>query len=103
MICPRPDVWRSPHMIWFYERGDQHLFYEVRLSAEGSGYELSLASPDAPLLTERFETEDALARRFTELQAALVREGWGPMERRPAVSAFERGGDHSGRAPLELC
>ena len=75
-------------MIWFYERGNQHLFYEVRLSDDGVGYELGLASPDGPLLTERFDSEEALSRRFTELQAALVREGWGPMERRPAVSAL---------------
>ena len=76
-------------MIWFYERGDQHLFYEVRLSDDGVGYELGLASPDGPLLTERFDSEEALSRRFTELQAALVREGWGPMERRPRVSALD--------------
>lgn len=90
-------------MIWFYERGNEHLFYEVRLSAEGSGYELGLASPDGPLLTERFETEDALARRFTELQAALAREGWGPMERRPALSPLAGRGPHGGRAPLQFC
>ena len=76
-------------MIWFYERGDQHLYYEVRLSDDGVGYELGLASPEGPLMTERFDSQDALARRFTELQAALVREGWGPMERRPAVSPLD--------------
>ena len=76
-------------MIWFYERGDQHLFYEVRLSDDGVGFELGLASPDGPLMTERFDSEEALSRRFTELQAALVREGWGPMERRPTLSALE--------------
>jgi hypothetical protein len=70
-------------------RGGQHLFYEVRLSDDGAGYELGLASPDGPLLTERFDSEEALSRRFTELQAALVREGWGPMERRPTVSALD--------------
>ena len=76
-------------MIWFYERGDQHLFYEVRLSDDGVGYELGLASPDGPLLTERFDSEEALSRRFTDLQAALAREGWGPMERRPRISALD--------------
>jgi hypothetical protein len=90
-------------MIWFYERGDKHLFYEVRLSLEGSGYELGLASPDGPLLTERFETEAALSRRFTELQAALVREGWGPMERRPALSVPECGGSNQSRSTLQFC
>jgi hypothetical protein len=70
-------------MIWFYERGNQHLYYEIRLREDGPGYELGLGMPDGMLLTEQFATEDALARRFTELQAALVREGWGPMDRRP--------------------
>lgn len=72
-------------MIWFYERGDQHLYYEVRLSDDGVGYELGLASPDGPLMTERLATEDALSRRFAELQAALLREGWGPMRRHPSA------------------
>jgi hypothetical protein len=82
-------------MIWFYERGDQHLYYEVRLSDDGVGYELGLASPEGPLMTERFDSEEALSRRFSELQAALVREGWGPMERRPGVSPL---GDALARA-----
>jgi len=70
-------------MIWFYERGNQHLYYEIRLREDGPGYELGLGMPDGVLLTERFASEDALTRRFTELQAALVREGWGPLDRRP--------------------
>lgn len=88
-------------MIWFYERGGQHLYYEVRISDDGLGYELGLASPDGPLMTERFTTEAALSRRFTELQAALVREGWGPMERRPGspLGDFGRKADGS---PLQF-
>jgi hypothetical protein len=70
-------------MIWFYERGNQHLYYEIRLREDGPGYELGLGMPDGVLLTEQFPTEEALTRRFTELQAALVRQGWGPMDRRP--------------------
>lgn len=70
-------------MIWFYQRGNQHLYYEVRLRDDGPGYELSLASPEGPLLTERFLTDDALTCRFTELRAALIREGWGPLRESP--------------------
>ena len=77
-------------MIWFYQRGDQHLFYEVRLRDDGPGYELGLSSPEGTLLTERFLSEDALTRRFAELQAALMREGWGPLDRRPRLPV-ERG------------
>jgi hypothetical protein len=71
-------------MIWFYERGEQHLYYDVHLRADGPGYELGLALPDGPLLTERFATEEALQRRFLELQTSLVRAGWGPLDGRPA-------------------
>lgn len=76
-------------MIWFYARGEQRLYYEVRLREDGPGFELGLASPEGPLLTERFATEAALSQRFAELEAALVREGWGPLQRRPYGSAFE--------------
>ena len=77
-------------MIWFYQRGDRHLFYEIRLRHDGPGYELGLASPEGTLLTESFSCEDALTRRFAELQAALLREGWGPAERRGQNSTLER-------------
>ena len=77
-------------MIWFYQRGDQHLYYEARLRDDGPGYELGLSTPDGTLLTERFNSEDALLTRFAELQAALQREGWGPVDLRPRESAFEQ-------------
>jgi hypothetical protein len=77
-------------MIWFYQRGDQHLFYEVRLRDDGPGYELGLASPEGTLLTERFVSEETLSRRSAELQAALLREGWGPADRRVRESTLER-------------
>jgi len=77
-------------MIWFYQRGEQHLFYEIRLRDDGPGYELALASPEGTLLTERFLSEEALTRRFTQLQAALMREGWGPIGRRWPESTLER-------------
>jgi hypothetical protein len=76
-------------MIWFYQRGDQHLYYEVRLRDDGPGYELGLCSPEGTLLTERFSNEEALSRRFLELQTALVREGWGPLDHQPIDSAFK--------------
>ena len=78
-------------MIWFYQRGDQHLYYEARLRDDGLGYELGLSSPDGTLLTEWFNSEDALLTRFAELQAALQREGWGPLDLRPRESAFDHG------------
>jgi hypothetical protein len=69
-------------MIWFYQRDSQHLYYEVRLRPDGPGFELGISYPEGTLLTERFDTESALADWFAELQMALMREGWGPLERR---------------------
>jgi hypothetical protein len=68
-------------MIWFYQRGGQHLYYEVRLRDDGDGFELGISYPEGTIV-ERFETEDALAERFMELQNELQKDGWGPLERR---------------------
>ena len=35
-------------MIWFYQRGGQHLYYEVRLRQDGPGYELGIWYRRAP-------------------------------------------------------
>ncbi len=72
-------------MIWFYQRGDKHLYYEIRLRDDGPGYELGISYPEGTLLTERFSTEAALERRFRQLRAALEREGWGPLEWRDSA------------------
>ena len=86
-------------MIWFYQRGGQHLFYEIRLRQDGPGFELGISYPEGTLLTERFLTEDALARRFSELQMALTHEGWGPLEKKPASGGRIASGSDS-RQPL---
>jgi len=78
-------------MIWFYQREGQHVYYEVRLRQDGPGFELGISYPGGSLLTETFDTEDALATRFAELQTSLQRAGWGPLERRePSVSRGKR-------------
>ena len=90
-------------MIWFYQRGDRHLYYEVRLRDDGPGYELGLASPEGTLLTEHFLSEEALTRRFAELQAALLRDGWGPLDRRSSESPLKRRGASGQRAGAMVC
>lgn len=71
-------------MIWFYQRGGEHLYYEVRLRQDGPGFELGIWYPHGAVLTEQFDSEDALAERFLALQGTLSAEGWGPLERKPA-------------------
>lgn len=63
-------------MIWFYQRAGRHLYYEIRLRQNGPGFELGITASDGPLLTERFESEEELSRRFAQLDDALSREGW---------------------------
>lgn len=85
-------------MIWFYQRGGQHLYYEVRLRQDGPGFELGIWYPEGTVLTEHFESEDALAERFVDLQTHLSREGWGPLERRtPALAGNQRAGAGAAR------
>jgi hypothetical protein len=89
-------------MIWFYQRGGQHLYYEVRLRQDGPGFELGIWYPEGTVLTEHFDSEDALAERFIDLQDRLNREGWGPLERREpsslAASGHGLGADGSRRS-----
>lgn len=87
-------------MIWFYQRNGQHLYYEVRLRQDGPGLELGISYPDGSTLTECFDTEEALATRFAELQLSLQREGWGPLERRGERSVGGRQHGGRGRGPL---
>lgn len=88
-------------MIWFYQRGGQHLYYEVRLRQDGPGYELAVWYPEGTVLTEQFDTEDALAERFLDLQNRLNREGWGALEPRTADLALRRQG--AGDAVSRVC
>jgi hypothetical protein len=70
-------------MIWFYQRDGQQLYYEIRLCQDGPGFELGISYPEGRVIVERFDTEDALASRFLEIQQTLQHDGWGPLERRP--------------------
>jgi hypothetical protein len=79
-------------MIWFYQRDGQQLYYEVRLRDDGPGFELGISHPGGTVLTERFDTEEALGARFLELQDSLRREGWGPLERRPTSASPDEPG-----------
>jgi hypothetical protein len=89
-------------MIWFYQRGGQHLYYEVRLRQDGPGFELGIWYPEGTVLTEQFDTEDALAERFLSLRDRLSREGWGPLEPRSAELAL-RSHNIRGAAAGRVC
>jgi len=65
-------------MIWFFERQQRRLHYEVRGQADGEGYEIVISHPDGRLETERYADTDELLQRTSVLQTTLIDEGWSP-------------------------
>jgi len=63
-------------MIWFFERQQRRLHYEVRRQADGEGYEIVISHPDGRLETERYADTEELLRRTAVLQITLIDEGW---------------------------
>jgi hypothetical protein len=70
-------------MIWFFERQDARLLYEIRRQADGDDYELVVTFPDGRQEVEKFEDPLALIERSQRLQDSLRAQGWVPP---PAVS-----------------
>jgi hypothetical protein len=65
-------------MIWFFERKDARLLYEIRRHAEGDDYELVVTFPDGRQEVEKYEDPQALIERSKRLQQALRAQGWAP-------------------------
>ncbi len=65
-------------MIWFFERHDARLLYEIRRQADGDDYELVVTYPDGRQEVEHFADPHALIERSQRLQDALRAQGWQP-------------------------
>ena len=65
-------------MIWFFERQDARLLYEIRRQSDGDDYELVVTFPDGRQEVEKFEDPHALIERSHRLQDALRAQGWVP-------------------------
>ena len=63
-------------MIWFFQRGGEHLQYEIRESSDRAGYEMVVHGPDSATRVERFGNGVGLLERSLELQRNLIQEGW---------------------------
>jgi hypothetical protein len=63
-------------MIWFFQRGGEHLQYEIRESSDPAGYEMVVHGPDGATRVERFGDSIGLLERSLELQRNLIQEGW---------------------------
>jgi hypothetical protein len=70
-------------MIWFFERHDARLQYEIRRETDGPAYELVITFPDGRQEVERYMDQSAITRRSIRLERALIDAGWEP----PPVSA----------------
>ena len=65
-------------MIWFFERRDARLLYEIRRQADGDDYELVVTFPDGRQEVEQFDNAHALIERSQRLQDSLRADGWTP-------------------------
>jgi hypothetical protein len=63
-------------MIWFFERQDSRLRYEIRRQTDGHGYELVVTGPDGSQAVERYADSLSLVQRAQALDQALCAEGW---------------------------
>jgi hypothetical protein len=65
-------------MIWFFERQDGRLQYEIRRQSDGPAYELVITFPDGRQEIEHYADQRALTRRSIRLERALMDAGWEP-------------------------
>jgi hypothetical protein len=79
-------------MLWFFERHQDRLHYEIRHQSDGHDYELVITHPDGRQEVERYSDSGALIERSTTLQLTLSAAGWQP----PAPRSRVRPGDPSG-------
>jgi hypothetical protein len=63
-------------MIWFFERQQARLFYEIRRATEGAEYELVITHPDGREQVEAFTDASVLLERSVRLRSALLSDGW---------------------------
>jgi hypothetical protein len=68
-------------MLWFFEKRQARLHYEIRLQTDGPDYELVISFPDGRQEVESFPSADAVARRSAALHHSLVQAGWQPPPR----------------------
>jgi hypothetical protein len=65
-------------MIWFFERHEARLLYEIRRQMDGDDYELVVTFPDGRQEVEQFVDPGALIARSQQLQDSLRAQGWEP-------------------------
>lgn len=67
-------------MLWFYQRENARLHYEIRRQTDGDHFELVITYPDGRQDVERYTDATKLIDRSIELQNGLRDEGWRPLQ-----------------------
>jgi hypothetical protein len=67
-------------MLWFYQRENARLHYEIRRQTDGDQFELVITYPDGRQDVERYADATKLIDRSIELQNGLRDEGWRPLQ-----------------------
>jgi hypothetical protein len=63
-------------MLWFFERHESRLRYEIRRQSDGEHYELVITHPDGREEIEVYTDAGAVVERSQLLESALTAEGW---------------------------
>jgi len=63
-------------MLWFFEREDARLHYEVRRRTDGDEFELVITASDGRQRIEQFRDAGDVEARSRQLQERLRAEGW---------------------------
>ena len=69
-------------MVWFFERQQSRLHYEIRRQSDGDDYELVITWPDGRQDIERYSECGTLVERSSLLQTRLAQQGWVPPQTR---------------------
>ena len=66
-------------MLWFYQKHDARLHYEIRRQVDGDDYEIVITHPTGQQEVERFSDSRQLLQRSQTLQQILRSSGWQPL------------------------
>jgi hypothetical protein len=69
-------------MVWFFERQQSRLHYEIRRQSDSDAYELVINWPDGRQEVERYSECGTLIQRSSVLQSRLAEQGWVPPQTR---------------------
>jgi hypothetical protein len=81
-------------MLWFFEKHESRLHYEIRRQTDSDDYELVITYPDGRQEIEQYQDAAAVLERSVRLQHSLIQAGWQPPPlrlRRPGTSNYAAG------------